>query len=138
MRLLQGAAAASGVQIRKLTASRWFPRDYHYDMPFGIQVDGPYYSIVDFFSRLSRLSRIINVGDLTSAGLGDGQRRRYPVRSNTTVSGSCIVTTFFTMPAAAATAPVAAPRPAARPGSRRRRPSRIEMHTRQMLYETHR
>ena len=45
-------------------------RDYHYEMPFEIQVDGPYYSIVDFFSRLSRLSRIINVGDLKFAGLG--------------------------------------------------------------------
>ena len=71
--LLQGAAAASGVQIRKLTAMAVVSRDYHYDMPFAIQVDGPYYSIVDFFSRLSRLSRIINVGDLKFDGLSGGQ-----------------------------------------------------------------
>src|ERR1700745_3840076 len=60
MRLLEGAAAASGVQVRKLTAMPVVLRDYHYDMPFQISVDGPYYNIVDFFSRLSRLSRIIN------------------------------------------------------------------------------
>ena len=72
MRQMQGAAAASGVQIRRLTANPVVTRDYHFDMPFNIQVDGPYYSIVDFFSRLSRLSRIINVGDLTFAGLGEG------------------------------------------------------------------
>jgi len=99
MRQMQGAAAASGVQIRKLTANPVVTRDYHFDMPFNVQVDGPYYSIVDFFSRLSRLSRIINVGDLTFGGLGEGHNAGYPVRPSTTVSGSCIVTTFFTTPA---------------------------------------
>ena len=92
--LLQGSAAASGVQIRKLTAMPVVSADYHYNMPFGITVDGPYYSIVDFFSRLSRLSRIINVGDLKFDGLSNGHAA-YPVRPSTTVSGNCVVTTFF-------------------------------------------
>jgi type IV pilus assembly protein PilO len=95
MRLLQGSASASGVQVRRLAAQTVVARDYHYDMPFEIEVDGPYYNIVDFFARLSRLSRIINVSDLTFNGLGEG-RTRYPVRPNTTVTGSCVVTTFFT------------------------------------------
>lgn len=95
MRLLESAAAASGVQVRKLTALAVVSRDYHYDMPFTIQVDGPYYAIVDFFSRLSRLSRIINVGDLKFDGLGDA-KSAYPVRPSTTISGTCTITTFFT------------------------------------------
>jgi type IV pilus assembly protein PilO len=110
MRLLQGAAAASGVQIRKLTAQPVVSRDYHYDMPFEIQVDGPYYEIVDFFSRLSRLSRIINVGDLKFDGLGEGRNVRYPVRPNTTVSGTCVVTTFFSTESGQAAAAQPAPR----------------------------
>ncbi len=109
MRQMQGAAAASGVQIRRLTANPVVTRDYHFDMPFNIQVDGPYYSIVDFFSRLSRLSRIINVGDLTFAGLGEGHAAGYPVRPSTTVSGSCVVTTFFTSPASQMPAAQVAP-----------------------------
>src|ERR1700689_483326 len=44
MRLLQGAASASGVQIRSLTAQAVVPRDYHYELPFVIVVDGPYFS----------------------------------------------------------------------------------------------
>ena len=112
MRLMEGAATASGVQVRKLTASPVVLRDYHYDMPFQIAVDGPYYNIVDFFSRLSRLSRIINVGDLKFDGLGD-QKSAYPVRPSTTVSGNCTVTTFFTTSATAA--PPAGAKPAARP-----------------------
>lgn len=106
MRQMQGAAAASGVQIRKLTANPVVTRDYHFDMPFNVQVDGPYYSIVDFFSRLSRLSRIINVGDLTFGGLGEGHGAGYPVRPSTTVTGSCVVTTFYTTPASQMTAQV--------------------------------
>jgi type IV pilus assembly protein PilO len=99
MRLLQGAATASGVQVRRLSAQAVVSREYHYEMPFNIEVDGPYFSIEDFFSRLSRLSRIINVGDLTFEGLAGEKTTKYPVRPNTTVSGSCVVTTFFTMPA---------------------------------------
>lgn len=108
MRLLQGAASASGVQVRHLTAQAVVAREYHYEMPFNIEVDGPYFSIVDFFARLSRLSRIINVGDLTFNGLGDG-KTKYPVRPSTSVTGSCVVTTFFTTPSEGA--------PAATPGA---------------------
>jgi Tfp pilus assembly protein PilO len=98
MRLLQEAASASGVQIRSLTAQPVVPRDYHYELPFLISVDGPYFSIEDFFSRLSRLSRIINVGDLTFSGLADTSKSKYPVRPGTTVTGTCTVTTFFSKP----------------------------------------
>ena len=95
MRLLQEAAAASGVQIRSLTAQAVVPKDYHYELPFTINVDGPYFSIEDFFARLSRLSRIINVGDLSFTGLADPSKAKFPVRPGTTVSGTCTVTTFF-------------------------------------------
>ena len=98
IRLLQGAAAASGVQIRSLAANPVVPKDFHYELPFTIVVDGPYFSIEDFFSRLSRLSRIINVGDLSFDGLNDSKPTKYPVRPGTTVTGRCLVTTFFSKP----------------------------------------
>jgi Tfp pilus assembly protein PilO len=97
LRLLQGAASASGVSIRHLSAQAVVAREYHYEMPFSIDVDGPYFSVVDFFGRLSGLSRIINVGDLTFNGLGDTNKPKFPVRPNTTIAGNCVVTTFFTM-----------------------------------------
>jgi Tfp pilus assembly protein PilO len=114
IRLLQGAASASGVQIRRLTASAVVPRDYHYELPFEIEVDGPYFNIEDFFARLSRLSRIINVGDLTFSGLPDPRTSKYPVRPGTTVTGKCLVTTFFSEPGNAPKAPAAENRPARR------------------------
>jgi len=105
MRLLQEAASASGVQIRSLTSQAVVPRDYHYELPFTISVDGPYFSIEDFFARLSRLSRIINVGDLTFAGLADPTKATFPVRPGTTVVGTCTVTTFFSKPMDTSPAP---------------------------------
>ncbi len=74
IRLLQGAASASSVQIRRLTAQAIVPKEYHYEMPFEVQADGPYFNVLDFFGRLGRLSRIINVGDLT---FDDGRGQRY-------------------------------------------------------------
>src|SRR5882762_1195430 len=64
IRLVQGAAAASNVQLRRLTSQAIVTKEYHYEMPFEVQADGPYFNILDFFGRMSRLSRIINVGDL--------------------------------------------------------------------------
>src|SRR6202795_373007 len=90
IRLLQGAASASNVQLRRLTAQAIVPREYHYEMPFEIQADGPYFNILDFFGRLGRLSRIINVGDLDFSDPDKPKGTRYAIRP---------ATTFFTKPA---------------------------------------
>jgi type IV pilus assembly protein PilO len=99
IRLVQGAATASNVQLRRLTAQAIVSKEYHYEMPFELQADGPYFNILDFFSRLSRLSRIINVGDLTFADPSGSKGTKYPIRPGTTVSGIFTATTFFTKPA---------------------------------------
>ncbi len=114
MRLIQGAASASGVQIRSLSASAVVAREYHYELPFEITVDGPYFNIEDFFSRLSRLSRIINVGDLTFNGISDAKGSAFPLRPGTTVTGKCLVTTFFSKPGEGPPAPAGKNQPARR------------------------
>ena len=98
IRQVQGAAASSNVQLRKLTSQNIVPKEYHYEMPFEVQADGPYFNMLDFFSRLSRLSRIINVGDLQfdDPGLSGSKSTKYPIRPGTTVTGVFTVTTFFT------------------------------------------
>ena len=100
IRLVQGAASASNVQLRRLTSQAIVAREIHYEMPFDVQADGPYFNILDFFGRLSRLSRIINVGDLQfDDATGATHGTRYPIRPGTTVTGTFIVTTYFTKPA---------------------------------------
>jgi type IV pilus assembly protein PilO len=96
IRQLQGAAASANVQVRRLTAQAVTPKELYYEMPFEVQVDGAYFNILDFFGRLGRLSRIINVGDLafqdTDKAIG------YNARPGTTVQGTFVAVTFFTKP----------------------------------------
>ena len=114
IRLLQGAASASNVSIRRLKAQAIVPKEYHYEMPFEEQADGPYFNLLDFFGRLGRLSRIINVGDLTFDDPDKPKGAKYATRPGTTVSGIFTATTFFTKPAdTGAAAPAAGAKPAA-------------------------
>ncbi len=107
IRQVQGAATAANVSLRALTSGKIETKEYHFEMPFEAQADGPYFNVLDFFTRLSRLSRIINVGDLTfDDPTGQGKGAKYPIRPGTTVSGVFTITTYFTKPAD--TAPVAA------------------------------
>jgi len=108
IRLLEGAASASNVQLRRLTAQAIVPKEYHYEMPFEVQADGPYFNILDFFGRLGRLSRIINVGDLSFDSVDSTKTPKYPIRPGTTVSGTFVATTFFTKPADTGAAPAGA------------------------------
>ena len=99
IRQLQGAAAGSNVAIRQLKAKAVVPKDNnYYEMPFEIQADGPYFNVLDFFGRLSRLSRIINVGDLEFADPEKARGGHYTLRPGSTVSGTFTATTYFTKP----------------------------------------
>src|ERR1700720_3811017 len=99
IRLLQGAATESNVAIRSLKAKAVVPKDNnYYEMPFEVQADGPYFNVLDFFGRLSRLSRIINVGDLDFADPDKTKGARYTLRPGSTVSGLFTATTYFTKP----------------------------------------
>jgi len=99
IRLLQGAATESNVAIRSLKAKAVVPKDNnYYEMPFEVQADGPYFNVLDFFGRLSRLSRIINVGDLDFADPDKTKGAHYALRPGSTVSGIFTATTYFTKP----------------------------------------
>jgi type IV pilus assembly protein PilO len=106
--MVQGAAVSSGVSIRKLVAGPIAAKQYYSEMPFQVQADGPYYAVLDFFSRLGRLSRIINVGDLKLDAMKTGSKFR--VAPGTSVTGTFTVTTFFTQPAAQVTPAAAHPK----------------------------
>lgn len=115
IRILQGAAAASNVSIRRITAKPITPKDYYNEMPFELEIDGPYFAVMEFFTRLGSISRIVNVGDLDFEGLATARTKRYPVRPGTTVTGVVTATTFFTKGAESAEAAQPA---AGQPGKR--------------------
>jgi Tfp pilus assembly protein PilO len=93
--MVQRAAITAGVSIRTLTANAIAQKPYYFEMPFAIEADGPYYSVLDFFSRMGRLSRIINVGDLKLTAISTNGAK-FHMAAGTTVNGTFTITTFFT------------------------------------------
>jgi len=94
--MVNRAADSSGVTIRSLAAGPIDQKPYYFEMPFGIEADGPYYSVMDFFSRMGRLSRIINVGDLKLEAIVPGKSDKFHFAPGSSVEGSFTITTFFT------------------------------------------
>ena len=112
--MVQNAAIASGVSIRRLTAKPVTTKLYYFELPFEIEADGPYYSVLDFFSRMGRLSRIINVGDLKLSGLSGNTNTKFRIAAGASVTGVFTITTFFT----SGTEGQATPTPTAAPAKR--------------------
>ena len=106
--MIQSAATSSGVSIRSLKALPIAPKQFYFEVPFEIQADGPYFAVLDFFSKLGRLSRIINVGDLKLTSVAKASNATYRMTPGTSVTGVMTVTTFFSK-AADAAPPAAAP-----------------------------
>ena len=93
--MVQRAAITGGVSIRSLTSMPVVQKQYYYELPFTIEADGPYYSVLDFFARMGHLSRIINVGDLKLASTKSGAGK-FRMAPGTSVTGTFTITTFFT------------------------------------------
>jgi type IV pilus assembly protein PilO len=96
--MVQRSAVSSGVLIRTITSKPIVAKQYYFEMPVEIQADGPYYGVLDFFSQLGRLSRIINIGDLKLSGMknNDMTSEKFHMTPGTSVTGTFTITTFFT------------------------------------------
>lgn len=98
LRMIHASAVQSGVEIRRVTSKPVNALESHNELPFEVEFDGPYYAVWNFFGRLGRLSRIINVGDLAFLGQDRAGNtiNKYSIRPEHTVIATSIVMTFFT------------------------------------------
>src|SRR5215469_11413393 len=67
IRLLHDTAATAGIEISRYTAMPTSNHDFYTEVPFAIDIDGPYYSVMGFFQRVSELERIVNIDNLQMA-----------------------------------------------------------------------
>src|SRR5215831_3968360 len=122
IRLLHDTAATSGIEIRRYTAMPSQNREFYSEVPFSIDIDGPYYSVLNFFQKVADLERIVNIDSLQMANPKNQGAAKvkmtYQYAPGETVLASCIATTFFSRePSAAAPATAGAPGAAAGPGA---------------------
>ncbi len=116
IRLLHDTAATSGIEIRRYTALPGANHEFYSDVPFSIDIDGPYYSVMIFFQKVAELERIVNIDNLQVANpkhSGTAKvKQTYQYAPGETIVASCTATTFFSHEPEPAPAPAAGqPRP---------------------------
>jgi type IV pilus assembly protein PilO len=99
MRMLDAEALKAGVWLRRYTADPSNSKEFYTEVPFQIEIDGPYYSMLTFFDQVSKLERIINIGNLLVATPKDASevkaKHKYQYAPNESVVATCTATTFF-------------------------------------------
>ena len=96
--LVESESAAAGVEVRRYTPRDTVAKDYYVEVPFEIDVDGPYYAVLNFFDRLQKLERIVNVSHMTMGALKGGKpsvKKTYKWSPSETVAANCVLTTFY-------------------------------------------
>jgi type IV pilus assembly protein PilO len=120
MRLMQAEAQQAGVEIRRYTARPVSTKDYYAEVPFEMELDGPFFSVVNFFERVGNLERIVKVTSLRMASTREPRNARpkkvYKYPPSQTVVATCLTTTFFSVEPQAA--------PPEDPKAKKGRPSR--------------
>lgn len=104
--MVHGAEAGSGIHLRTFVAQPLVAQDLYMEMPFKVRLDGTYYALLNFFSRLAQAQRIVSVMSLSlGAPTGSGSGK-YTVAPGETVGANCVLTTYFnrSQPAMAAKA----------------------------------
>src|SRR5215469_5419906 len=64
IKMLDAEAMKAGVELRRYTARPTSSKEYYTEVPFEVELDGPYYSVLTFFDQVSKLERIVTVSDL--------------------------------------------------------------------------
>ena len=99
MKMLDTEAAKSGIELRRYTAQPTASKEFYTEVPFEIELDGSYYSMMNFFDRVSKLERIVNVSNLLVANTKRGSevkaKHTYQYAPNESVVATCVATTFF-------------------------------------------
>ena len=99
MEMLQSEARRAGIEVRRYFAKPTAQREFFTEVPFDIDLDGSYFSMLHFFENVAHLDRIINVSGLKMASLRKpsdaGVKKTYQYASSETVAVTCTATTFF-------------------------------------------
>jgi type IV pilus assembly protein PilO len=99
IKMMDAEALKAGVEIRDYTAMPVVDKEFYTEVPFELELDGPYYSVVNFFNQVGKLERIVNVSGLLVASTkkpGEAKARHtYQYAPNESIVATCTASTFF-------------------------------------------
>ena len=99
MRMMDAEASKAGIELRRYTSKPLAQKEFYTEVPFDLELDGPYYSMLNFFDRVGKLERIVNVSGLLVASTrkpADAKTKKtYQYAPNESVVATCTAITFF-------------------------------------------
>jgi type IV pilus assembly protein PilO len=99
IKTLDAEALKAGIEIRRYTAKPVSTREFYTEVPFEVELDGPYYSVLNFFDRVGKLERIVNMSGLLIANTKRPSEAKakhtYQYAPNESIVATCEATTFF-------------------------------------------
>lgn len=99
IKMLDAEAMKAGIEIRRYTAKGVSSKEFYTEVPFEMELDGPYYSVLNFFDRVGKLERIVNVSGVIIASTkkpSDAKvKHTYQYAPNESIVATCQATTFF-------------------------------------------
>ncbi len=114
MEMVQAEARRAGIEVRRYTAQPIANKEFFTEVPWAVELDGPYYSMLKFFENVAHLDRIINVTGLRMASVKKateaGVKKQYSYAPTESVVVSAVATTFFSREAASAAPAAATPK----------------------------
>jgi type IV pilus assembly protein PilO len=109
--MMDTEAQKAGVWVRRYAAKPGTTREYYSELPFDMELDGPYYGMLNFFDRVGHLDRIVNISGLlvstTKKPTEAKVKHQYQYAANESVAASFTATTYFSHDATPAAAPIA-------------------------------
>jgi type IV pilus assembly protein PilO len=106
---MQTVAAQSNMTIKGFKPAPTVTKTLHAEWPITLELDGTYHNLAIFFDRVGKFTRIVNISGLDVKGSNKPD-------SSTTISATCVATTFVLLekPAPAAAKPGAPAAPPAK------------------------
>jgi type IV pilus assembly protein PilO len=99
LKMMDAEAMKAGIELRRYTAKPAAAKDFYTELPFEVELDGPYYSVLNFFDNVGKLERIVNVSGLqvatTKKPTDAKAKHTYQYAPNESVVATCTATTFF-------------------------------------------
>jgi type IV pilus assembly protein PilO len=113
---MDSEAQKAGVELRRYASKPGASKEYYAELPFDMELDGSYRSMLDFFDRVGHLERIVNISGLlvatTKKPTEAKVKHQYQYAPNESVAATFTATTFYSHDTLAPSAPIA---PGAKP-----------------------
>jgi type IV pilus assembly protein PilO len=89
LRQMQATAVQSNLVIKSFKPAPVVTKQLHSEWPISLELDGTYHNLAQFFDRIGKFARIVNITNLAVKG-----KEKDKGDSGNTITASCVATTF--------------------------------------------